>query len=153
MVTELAPKPRRAFGSPEESTFIAIQRTADALARNVEKILRLADVSPTQYNVLRILRGAPEGLQCSEIGKRMITRDPDITRLLDRLEKRALIERHRDTTDRRMVLTRITPAGLKCLADLDGPVNDMHKDQLRHLGKERLQTLMELLEIARMNLS
>ena len=71
-------------------------RTADLLSRNVEKVLRSADVSPTQYNVLRILRGAPEGLPCSEIGKRMITRDPDITRLLDRLEKRDLVTRCRE---------------------------------------------------------
>ena len=153
MRNEPPAKPRRPFGSPEEDTFIAVQRTADALARNVEKVLRSADISPTQYNVLRILRGAPEGLQCSEIGKRMTTRDPDITRLLDRLEKRALIARHRDTKDRRMVLTCITAAGLKCLSDLDGPVNDVHKAQLGHLGNERLKSLKELLETARMNLA
>ena len=145
-------KPRRPFGSLEEDTFIAVQRTADVLARNVEKVLRSADISPTQYNVLRILRSAPEGLQCSEIGKRMITRDPDITRLLDRLEKRALIARHRDTKDRRMVLTSITPDGLKCLSDLDGPVSDVHKAQLGHLGSDRLKSLKELLERAQMNL-
>jgi DNA-binding MarR family transcriptional regulator len=153
MSNDSAPKRRRPFGSPEEDTFIAVQRTADVLARSVEKILRSADISPTQYNVLRILRGAPEGLQCSEIGRRMITRDPDITRLLDRLEKRTLIARHRDTKDRRIVVTRITPEGLKCLADLDGPVNEVHKAQLGHLGNERLHSLKELLEVASMNLA
>jgi DNA-binding MarR family transcriptional regulator len=123
-------------------------RTTDLLSRNVEKVLKQADISPTQYNVLRILQGAPEGLPCSEIGKRMITRDPDITRLLDRLEKRELISRCRETKDRRMVLTRISPQGLRLLRDLDGPVREMHKAQLGHLGRQRLQVLMDLLEIA-----
>ncbi len=147
-VTHSAKKSRR-FGGPEEDAFVSLLRTADLLSRNVERVLRSADVSPTQYNVLRILRGAPEGLPCSEIGKRMITRDPDITRLLDRLEKRALISRCRETKDRRMVLTRITPQGLRLLRDLDGPVTEIHKSQLGHLGREGLRLLMELLETAR----
>ncbi len=146
--THSAKKSRR-FGGPEEDAFVNLLRTADLLSRNVERVLRSADVSPTQYNVLRILRGAPEGLPCSEIGKRMITRDPDITRLLDRLEKRALISRCRETKDRRMVLTRITPQGLRLLRDLDGPVTEIHKSQLGHLGREGLRSLMELLETAR----
>ena len=112
-------------------------------------MLRAADVSPTQYNVLRILRGSPQGLPCREIGQRMITRDPDITRLLDRLEKRALISRCRETKDRRTVLTRITPKGLRLLGELDAPVAEMHRTQLGHLGPERLRLLMELLEMAR----
>ncbi|HEV2382678.1 MAG TPA: MarR family transcriptional regulator [Terriglobia bacterium] len=139
----------RRFGGPEEDAFVSLVRTAELLSRNVEKVLRCGDVSPTQYNVLRILRGAPEGLPCSEIAKRMITRDPDITRLLDRLEKRSLISRCRETKDRRMVLTRVTPQGLKLLRDLDGPVNGLHKTQLGHLGRERLRSLMDLLEAAR----
>lgn len=137
------------FGGPEEDAFVRLVRTAELLSRNVEKVLRSGDVSPTQYNVLRILRGAPEGLPCSEIAKRMITRDPDITRLLDRLEKRSLISRCRETKDRRMVLTRITPQGLKLLRDLDEPVTEIHKVQLGHLGREGLRSLMELLETAR----
>ena len=141
-------KPRR-FGGPEEVAFVSLQRTADALARNVEKVLRSADVSPTQYNVLRILRGAPEGLPCSEIGKRMITRDPDITRLQDRLEKRELVSRCRQTKDRRMVLTRITSEGLRLLRELDAPVTEIHQQQLGHLGREGLHSLIALLEIAR----
>lgn len=142
-------KKSRHPGNLEENTFVSLQRTADQLARNVEKVLREADVSPTQYNVLRILRGAPEGLPCSEIGKRMITRDPDITRLLDRMEKRTLISRCRETEDRRMVLTRITPQGLRLLRDLDTPVSEIHRRQLGHLGREGLESLIELLEIAR----
>lgn len=140
---------RRKFGCPEEDAFTSLLLTADVLSRNVEKVLRSADVSPTQYNVLRILRGSPQGLPCSEIGKRMINRDPDITRLLDRLEQRGLVSRSRETKDRRLVLTRITPQGLTVLAGLDVPVTKMHRSQLGHLGRERLQTLVELLQAAR----
>ena len=133
----------------EEDAFLSLLVTTEALSRNVEKVLREADVSPTQYNVLRILRGSPQGLPCREIGQRMISRDPDITRLLDRLEKRALISRCRETKDRRTVLTRITPQGLRLLSELDAPVAEMHRNQLGHLGRERLRSLMELLEMAR----
>ena len=106
-------------------------------------------MSANQYNVLRILRGAPDGLTCGEIGNRMITRDPDITRLLDRLEKRGLISRCRESKDRRMVMARITPEGLKLLARMDEPVRAMHRSQLGHLGRERLRALTELLQISR----
>ena len=133
----------------EEDAFLSLLVTTEALSRNAEKVLRAADVSPTQYNVLRILRGSPQGLPCREIGERMISRDPDITRLLDRLEKRALISRCRETKDRRTVLTRITPQGLRLLSELDAPVAEMHRNQLGHLGRERLRSLMELLELAR----
>src|SRR5437764_13295915 len=109
-------------------------RTCDELSRAFVPILKAEDLSSNQYNVLRILRGAPEGLPCGEIGSRMITRDPDITRLLDRLEKRGLISRCRETKDRRMVLTRISPQGLKLLARLDEPVQEAHREQLGHLG-------------------
>jgi DNA-binding MarR family transcriptional regulator len=142
---------KRPYGGPEEEAFLSLQRTADVLARNVEKVLRKEDVTPQQYNVLRILRGAPEGLPCSEIGKRMITRDPDITRLLDRLEKRELVSRCRETEDRRTVLTRITPKGLHLLHDLDAPVSEAHQSQLGHLGRVRLRSLMGLLAMARQN--
>src|SRR5579872_4503176 len=135
--------------SLEETVFLDLVRTSDVLSRRIDYVLKNVDLSSNQYNVLRILRGTPEGLACGEIGCRMITRDPDITRLLDRLEKRALISRCRESKDRRMVLTRITPAGLTLLRELDGPVTDMHKTQLGHLGPERLHSLMGLLETAR----
>ena len=124
-------------------------RTTDMLSRGLVRILKTEDLSATQYNVLRILRGSPDGLPCGEIASRMITRDPDITRLLDRLEKRGLISRSRQTKDRRMVLARITPDGLKLLARLDEPVGDAHRKQLGHLGRERLRALTELLHAAR----
>jgi DNA-binding MarR family transcriptional regulator len=136
-------------GCPEETAFLDLMRTTDILSRGLVKVLKSEDLSPTQYNVLRILRGAPEGLPCGEIADRMITRDPDITRLLDRLEKRALISRCRETKDRRMVMARITPDGLKLLDRLDEPVETAHRKQLGHLGQERLSALKELLYAAR----
>lgn len=139
----------RRNGSPEESAFLDLLRTSDTLTRRLAEILRRADLSPTQYNVLRILRGANEGLPCGEIANRMITRDPDITRLLDRLEKRGLVSRRREEKDRRMVLTRITPIGLKVLAGLDTPVRETHRKQLGHLRAEQLRKLTELLRLAR----
>jgi DNA-binding MarR family transcriptional regulator len=147
-----ASKPQHA-PCPEESVFLDLLRTSDVLSRRLAQVLKNGDLSSNQYNVLRILRGAPEGLPCGEIGSRMITRDPDITRLLDRLEKRGLISRCRETRDRRMVLTRISPEGLKLLARLDEPVQEAHREQLGHLGRERLKALSELLRDSRGPLS
>ena len=124
-------------------------RTTEILSRPVAELLKTEDLSSTQYNVLRILRGSPEGLSCGEIGNRMITRDPDITRLLDRMEKRRLISRTRDEKDRRMVLTRITDEGLDVVGRLDEPVQAIHRSQLSHLGRERLKALSDLLRICR----
>ena len=140
---------RRRTACAEEAAFLELLRTCDLLSRGPAQVLKVEDLSATQYNVLRILRGAPEGLPCGEIASRMITRDPDITRLLDRLEKRELISRCRETKDRRMVMARITPEGLKVLARLDEPVQAGHRKQLGHLGRERLRALSELLRIAR----
>ena len=119
------------------------------LSRSLVGILKAEDLSANQYNVLRILRGALEGLPCGEIASRMITRDPDITRLLDRLEKRGLISRCRETKDRRMVMARITLEGLKLLSHLDKPIEEAHRKCLGQLGRERLRALTELLQAAR----
>lgn len=143
-----AAKTRRK-GVLEEQAYIALAVTTDQLARRLEPVLKAADISPTQYNVLRILRGSPESLSCSDIGNRMISRDPDITRLLDRLEKRGLVSRCRETKDRRMILTRITEAGLALLAQLDTPLLETHHLLLGHLGPEKLKALLGLLEEAR----
>src|SRR6266446_7358421 len=140
---------KKARGTPEEAAFLDLLRTCDLLSRGPAQFLKSEDLSPTQYNVLRILRGAPAGLPCGEIGSRMITRDPDITRLLDRLEKRELISRCRETKDRRMVMARITQEGLQLLARLDAPVQESHRKQLGHLGRERLRALTELLHACR----
>ena len=140
---------RRRATCPEEAAFLDLLRTTDILSRRPAQVLKTESLSATQYNVLRILRGAPDGLPCGEIAHRMITRDPDITRLLDRLEKRGLISRCRETKDRRTVIARITPEGLTLLARLDEPVQAAHRKQLGHLGRERLRALTELLRAAR----
>src|SRR5450631_2111905 len=121
---------KRQISSPEEMAFLELCRTTDLLSRSLAGLLKTEDLSANQYNVLRILRGSPDGLPCGEIGNRMITRDPDITRLLDRLEKRELISRCRETKDRRMVMARITPQGMELLARMDEPVQDGHRKQL-----------------------
>jgi DNA-binding MarR family transcriptional regulator len=134
----------------EEEAYLNVQRTANVLLQEVAELLKGHHLTPTQYNVLRILRGAGEaGLTAGDVGDRMITRDPDVTRLLDRLETRGLAERSRCTEDRRVVWTRITPAGLTAIAPLDDPVNELHLRSLAHLGPARLATLIELLEAAR----
>jgi DNA-binding MarR family transcriptional regulator len=140
---------RQQRSSAEEAAFLDLLRTCDLLSRGPAQVLKSEDLSATQYNVLRILRGTPEGLACGEIGNRMITRDPDITRLLDRLEKRGLISRWRETKDRRMVMARISPEGRKLLARLDEPVQQAHRKQLGHLGRYQLRALADLLAAAR----
>jgi DNA-binding MarR family transcriptional regulator len=144
---------KRRVGCPEEDAFLDLLRTTDMLSRGMVKILKAEDLSSTQYNVLRILRGSPDGLPCGEIACRMITRDPDITRLLDRLEKRELISRWREEKDRRTVMGRITAEGLKVLARLDDPIQAAHRKQLGGLGRERLGALVELLRVARAGVS
>jgi DNA-binding MarR family transcriptional regulator len=142
----LTPKP----GScPEEVAHLELMRTMEALSHQFMHVFKAEDLSSTQYNVLRILRGAPEGLPCGEIGNRMVTRDSDITRLLDRLEKRSLVSRCRETKDRRTVWVRITPEGLDLLARLDEPVRAAHRELLGHLGAKRLNLLTDLLRLAR----
>ncbi len=134
----------------EARIFISLQKTADYLGLEAEQLLKPHGLTGTQYNVLRILRGAePAGLACSGIGERMISHDPDMTRLLDRMEKRGLISRARQTDDRRVIKTRITPAGLILLKSLDQPVRELHKRQFRHIPAARLKTLAELLEEVR----
>ena len=136
--------------SLENRIFVALLQTADTLGQEAEQFLKAAGIPNAQYNVLRILRGAePEGLACRAIGDRMISHDPDITRLLDRMEKRGLITRERQTDDRRVVKTRITPQGLSLLKTLDQPIHDLHKRQFRHISTARLKTLFDLLEEVR----
>jgi DNA-binding MarR family transcriptional regulator len=143
-------KQNKPFQSLESEVYLNLARTADVLQRTEVDLLKPVDLTGSQYNILRILRGAgPDGHRCAEIGARMITRDPDITRLLDRLEKRGLVRRARDTQDRRVVTTRITEAGLKLLAELDDPVESAQRQLLGHLTRTELETLNRLLEAAR----
>ena len=108
--------------------------------------MKTAGLTGVQYNVLRILRGAePDGLLCRGIAERMISHDPDMTRLLDRMEKRGWISRQRQQDDRRVIKARITPEGLRLLKKLDQPIHDLHKEQFRHMGAARVKLLEELL--------
>src|SRR5271154_2564775 len=134
--SDLKPKPG---SSLEEVAHLEMMRTTEAMSHRFAQVMKAEDLSSTQYNVLRILRGAAEGLPCGEIGNRMVTRDSDITRLLDRLEKRSLVSRCRESKNRRTVWTRITPEGLKLLARLDKPVLATHLELLGHLGAKRLK--------------
>jgi DNA-binding MarR family transcriptional regulator len=138
------------FDSVEQEVFLNLQRTADALCRDFDTLLKSVKLSPTQYNVLRILRGAGEtGLACREVADQMVTRDPDITRLVDRLEKRGLCTRQRSAADRRVVTTRITTQGLDLIATIDAPIMQIHLQQLSHMGPQKLRQLSDLLEEAR----
>ena len=138
------------FSSREQEAYLALLRTADALQTQVEARLKEFGLTGTQYNALRILRGAgPEGLPCSEIGERMITHDPDITRLLNRLEDRGFVKRTRAKNDRRVICGKITPAGLKLLREMDSPLEKRGREMLRHVGQEKLKDLIELLELVR----
>ncbi|HEV7860830.1 MAG TPA: MarR family transcriptional regulator [Pyrinomonadaceae bacterium] len=147
-------KQKRSFESVHEEVFLHIQRTAEALMWGVMEALKPAGLTPTQYNVLRILRGAgKEGLACREIAERMVNRDPDITRLLDRLEGQKLVKRSREKKDRRVVMTYITAEGLRLLKELDGPMTELHERQLGHLKEQHLRNLTALLETARKRVS
>ncbi len=140
----------RAVTGLEQATFLSLQRLAADLGQQVAELLKPAGLSGAQYNVLRILRGAGDaGLACGEIADRMISKDPDVTRLLDRLEKRGLVTRGRESDDRRVVTTRITDEARALLAELEGPVAELHRQQLSGLGEEKLLRLKALLEEAR----
>ena len=137
----------RAGPSLEESAYIALLRTADQLQTRFAARLKPHGISPTQYNALRILRGAgPDGLPCTQIGERMFTHDPDITRLVDRLEKRKLVARSRDSQDRRVVRARITSEGLDLLAELDRPLREFVKQLLVSASAEDLLSLLKTCE-------
>ena len=127
-----------------------LQRTADALVGEMAMLFKPVGLSPTGFNVLHILRAAGEyGLPSREIGDRMITRDPDLTRLLDRLEEHGWVSRHRCEKDRRRVYSRITPAGVELLDGFEQPLVIKMKAMLGHMSQEKLQTLTQLLTEAR----
>ncbi len=143
-------KTSKPFASLEHEAFLNVLRTASALQEALHVLFKPYGISQAQYNVLRILRGAaPGGLPCKEIAERMVTRVPDVTRLLDRLEARNLVQRERDTVDRRVVLARVTQEGIKLIDLLDEPVRQIHFQQLSHLGPENLKQLIGLLEEVR----
>lgn len=141
---------KKPFASVQEEVVLALMRTADLVAVPIADALRDAKLSASQYNVLRILRGAEgEGLSCGEISERMVRRDPDLTRLLDRLEARGLVTRARGTADRRVVLASITGAALELLASLDEPMEARVRERLAHVPVTKLRSLLDLLEDVR----
>jgi DNA-binding MarR family transcriptional regulator len=131
----------------EEEVSLAIVRKADALMQLFTDLMKQYGLSPTQYNVLRILRGAGnEGASCKEIGNKLIARDPDVTRLMDRLEKRGLVTRDRAKEDRRVVTHILTAEGLALVKELDEPVQKIHRSVMRGVKPANLETLLSILE-------
>lgn len=137
------------FTSPQHELYLTLQVLSTRLRDETEHLLKTAGLSLTQFNILRILRGAgPRSLTCGEIGTQLITKDSDVTRLLDRMENLGLVERVRSDQDRRVVLTRISDKALGLLATLDQPLATLHQQQFAHLRPDRLQQLLELLKEA-----
>jgi DNA-binding MarR family transcriptional regulator len=131
----------------EEEAALNVVRTADVLMLAVGEALKPHLLSATQYNVLRILRGAgKDGASCKDIGSRMVARDPDITRLMDRLEQRGLLTRDRAREDRRIVTHRLSEAGLELVNALDGPIETVHRRTLGRMKAQKLRDLVGLLE-------
>ena len=138
------------FSSLQQEAYLSVVRTSSTLTDRVEDVLKPYGISATQYNVLRILRGAGKGGLCrNELRDRMLTRMPDMTRLLDRMEEAALVTRSREQEDRRMVLTQITPRGLELLNELERPLTKLHREQLSQLTDEQLRSLIDLLTLVR----
>jgi len=143
-------KQQKAFESLEQEAQLSIERTAAVLGHAFAETLKPYGITSTQYNVLRILRGAGKaGLCRNEVRDRLIAQVPDVTRLLDRLEEAGLIERERSAEDRRLVSTRVTADGLALLRSLDHRVAETHKRHLGHLTARQLKTLIDLLALAR----
>ena len=141
---------QRAFDSPRQEAYLNLWRTYDRLRALEDELFAQFDLTAQQYNALRLLRGQhPKPLATLDIARRLISRAPDITRLLDKLEQRGLISRERLSANRRVVHVSITPAGLELLSELDAPVRRCHERQLGHLSSEQLAQLTELLKVAR----
>ena len=137
----------RPFGSLAEEAHLSVLRTAEVLARTTAELLRPYGLTPTQYNVLRILNGAgDEGLCGTEVGGRMLSKVPDVTRLLDRMVAAGWVERERDQENRRFVTARITNAGRGLLLETTPIIDAMHRDAFRSLSRTQLQAMLEMLE-------
>ena len=152
MPTELRDELRqpRPFASLTQEAHLNVSRTEVVLQEGLDRVLKPHGISATQYNVLRILRGAGSvGLCRHEIRDRLLTRMPDVTRLLDRMEEAGFVTRERGEADRRLVTTRLTERGREMVDALDGPVAEEHERRLGHLGEEQLDTLVRLLTLAR----
>lgn len=146
--TEL--KQTKPFGSLEEEALLNIVRTSNMLSDAFEQLLKPHGITGTQYNVLRILRGAePNGLCRNEVRDRLLSRMPDATRLLDRMEEAGLVSRARDEEDRRLVTTRISAEGQRLLNDLEDGVEEERQRWLGHLSQKQLRKLIKVLTLVR----
>src|SRR3954469_24508840 len=148
-------KQTRPLKSPQERAVLGLMRTSRAIEESWRSYLKRSEsISVSQYNILRILRGArPSVIRSSDIADRMIYRDPDVTRLVDRLSKQGLVSREQDPEDRRVVLVRITDAGLALLARLDQPADRYTKSVMAGLSPDRLRQLCSLLDEVRAGIS
>lgn len=143
-------KQTKPFRSLEEEVILSIAHTAEYLAAAISSVLKSSDLTMTQYNVLRILRGAgSEGLSCSEVSERMVTKESDVTRLLDRVEARGFISRERPASNRRIVVARISDEGMSVLAQLDQPIDELNRNLVGHLGTKKQKDLKSFLEAVR----
>ena len=143
-------KQKKPFRSLQQEAYLSVVRTSTSLTDAMEDLVKTRGISATQYNVLRILRGwGAEGLCRNELRDRMLTRMPDMTRLLDRMEDAGLVVRSREGDDRRMVMTRITEKGRRLLDDLDAPVMALHRKQMAGLSDAQLRSLSDLLTLVR----
>ena len=143
-------KQKKPFRSLQQEAYLSVVRTSTSLTDAMEDLMKARGISATQYNVLRILRGSgAEGLCRNELRDRMLTRMPDMTRLLDRMEDAGLVVRAREGDDRRMVMTRITEKGRRLLDDLDAPVMALHRKQMAGLTDAQLRSLSDLLTLVR----
>jgi DNA-binding MarR family transcriptional regulator len=137
---------RTAASKLEADTFLNLMRAHAALMNGLAEVLRPYDISQPQYNVLRILRGAgPKGLLRGQVGERMVTRVPDVTRLLDRMESLGQVTRERGEDDRRSVRVRLTPEGMRIVNSLDKPIRQMHQTQFAHFSKAEIEAFNQLL--------
>ncbi len=143
-------KQTKPFSGLEHEAVLNIRRSASYLEHLTQQVVKSRGLTEAQYNVLRILRGAePDGLRCSEIGERMITRDPDVTRLIRRLQGSGLVGRRRDRSDRRVVHIRIREKGRQLLKELDPLIESSGRSLLGHMSSEHLSLLIDLLEEVR----
>jgi DNA-binding MarR family transcriptional regulator len=138
------------FRSLEEEAFLNLGRTWEFLQKRAADLIKEYELTSTQYNMLRILRGAGEdGMTCSQATERMLSPDPDITRLLDRMETQGLVRRDRAKEDRRVVITRITGRGLELVNRLDAPLHQLLQQYLGRVSRDRLKVLIDTLEALR----
>ena len=142
-------KKQKPFDSPQQEAMLSILRTSDLLENRLARLLRQHDLTPSQYNALRILRGAGKPLPCLEVANRMIQVAPAITRVIDQLVARALIEKHQSPEDRRVFLVGLTTRSRRLLKKLDSPIQNLHQSLMGHLSRTDLKRLIQLLESAR----